>query len=128
MQRINRTLGFIPEEVRRANPNFLRRIPTLTLRPSKDLGRLASDQYESFPLTLRHLLRGIGATGHSGWDLLSYVAFQPGYVGQLIELGYSDTMARSAEVEAFFKSPAEQTLDTPFDLSSPVVQPSAANG
>jgi NTE family protein len=114
MQRINRTLGYIPEEVRRATPDFLRRIPTLSLRPSKDLGRLAADQYDSFPLTLRHMLRGIGATGNSGWDLLSYVAFQPGYVGKLIELGYDDTMARAAEVEAFFSAPPEQALDSPF--------------
>ena len=41
------------------HPDMLRRIPTLTLRPSQDLGRLASDQYDKFPGMLRHLLRGI---------------------------------------------------------------------
>jgi len=87
LQRINRTLGFVPEEARRRNPDFPRRIPALSLRPSRDLGRLAADQYDSFPVTIRYLLRGIGATSDSGWDLLSYVAFQPGYVGQLIQLG-----------------------------------------
>lgn len=102
LQRINRTLSFIPDEVRRKNPDFLRTIPALVLRPSKDLGRLAADQYDKFPAMLRHLLRGIGATGDSGWDLLSYVAFQPGYVGKLIDLGYEDTRARRAEIETFF--------------------------
>ena len=56
----------------------------------------------TFPAMLRHLLRGIGATGDSGWDLLSYVAFQPEYVSKLIELGTADTLAHRAEIEAFF--------------------------
>ena len=75
------------------------------MRPSRDIGRLAADQYNKFPRMLRHLLKGIGATGDSGWDLLSYLAFQPGYLGKLIELGYNDTMARRAEIEAFFEAP-----------------------
>ena len=83
-------------------------MPALVLRPSQDLGRLAADQYEKFPAMLRHLLRGIGATGDSGWDLLSYVAFQPGYVGKLIDLGYRDTHARRAEIEAFFTLSSDQ--------------------
>jgi hypothetical protein len=41
------------------------------------------------------------------------VAFQPGYVGKLIDLGYTDTIARSAEIEAFFKYPADQTIENP---------------
>jgi NTE family protein len=107
LQRINRTLGFIPEASRAENPDFLRRIPALSLRPSKDLGRLAADEYRKFPGVLRHLLRGIGATGDAGWDLLSYLAFQPGYVCKLIELGYEDTHARRGEIEAFFEAPAD---------------------
>ena len=73
----------------------------LALRPSQDLGRLAGDQYDNFPRTLRDLLRGIGATGASGWDLISYLAFEPGYIDRLLELGYRDTIARKAEIAAF---------------------------
>jgi NTE family protein len=113
LERVNRTLGFISEEDRKKNPDLLRRIPTLSLRPSQDLGRLAGDQYDKFPATLRHLLRGIGATGDSGWDLLSYVAFQPGYVGQLIELGYTDTMLQAKVIEDFFAAPVEKTVTSP---------------
>jgi NTE family protein len=107
LQRINRTLGLIPDAARAEHPDSLRRIPALSLRPSKDLGSLAADEYRKFPGVLRHLLRGIGATGDSGWDLLSYLAFQPGYIGKLIELGYEDTLARRAELEAFFEAPAD---------------------
>jgi NTE family protein len=106
LQRINRTLSFVPESARRSNPDSLRRIPALLLRPSQDLGLLAADEAARFPALLRHLLRGIGGTGQSGWDLLSYLAFLPGYVGKLIELGQTDTLARRAEIEAFFETPA----------------------
>jgi NTE family protein len=107
LERINKTLSVIPEGERQRHPDLLRRIPCLALRPTEDLGQLASDQYEKFPAMLRHLLRGIGAKGESGWDLLSYLAFQPGYVGKLIELGYEDTIARRDEIQAFFETPFE---------------------
>jgi NTE family protein len=52
---------------------------------------------------LRYLLKGIGATGETGADLLSYLAFEPEYVNRLMELGYADTMRRRAEVQAFLQ-------------------------
>ncbi len=105
--RVNRTLGFVPEDARAKNPDMLRRIPALLLSPSQDLGRLAADEYDKFPRMLRHLLRGIGATGESGWDLMSYLAFQPAYASKLIELGYHDTIARKEEIREFFSAPAD---------------------
>lgn len=123
LQRINRTLGFIPEITRRSNPDFLRRIPALSLRPSKDLGRLAADEYHKFPTMLRHLLRGVGARGDSGWDMLSYLAFQPGYIGKLMELGYEDTLARRQEVEEFFEAPADGITASQFAASSGASEP-----
>ena len=108
----------IPEGARHDDPDLLRRIPALLLRPSRDLGLLAADEYDKFPTTLRHLLRGIGATGGSGWDLLSYLAFQPGYVGKLIELGHSDTLERRAEIEAFFAAPADGASPSVFAAPS----------
>jgi NTE family protein len=104
--RINRTLTLLPEELVSSHPDRLRPIPALSLKPSRDLGRLAADEYHRFPAVLRHLLRGIGATGESGWDLLSYLAFQPGYIAKLVELGYQDTRARREEIDAFLSTPA----------------------
>jgi NTE family protein len=121
LQRINRTLGLIPDAARAEHPDLLRRIPALSLRPSKDLGRLAADEYRKFPGMLRHLLRGIGATGDSGWDLLSYLAFQPGYIRKLIELGYEDTLARRAEIAAFFEAPGDGISASAF--AAPAVRP-----
>lgn len=110
LHRINRTLSLIPEEVRRGSPDLLRPIPAFALRPSQDLGRLAVDEHQHFPSMLKHLLRGIGASGEAGWDLLSYLAFQPGYVSKLIELGYEDTRARRAELETFLSASHEAAL------------------
>jgi NTE family protein len=50
---------------------------------------------------LRYLLKGIGASGQAGEDLLSYLAFEPIYVQRVMELGYADTMARRDEIEEF---------------------------
>jgi NTE family protein len=110
LERVNRTVGHLSAEEQRRYE--LRRIPVLALRPSLDLGRLAAHQYDRFPLSLRFLLKGIGAAGGRGWDLLSYLAFEPVYVGMLMELGYRDTLARSDEVRAFFTTPsAEDVVD-----------------
>ena len=103
LERINQTMAFVRAEDHPKMPHRLRPIPALALRPSQDLGRLAGDQYANFPRMLRYLLKGIGATGASGWDLLSYLAFEPGYIDRLLELGHRDTMARKAEILAFLE-------------------------
>ncbi|HYS79591.1 MAG TPA: patatin-like phospholipase family protein, partial [Anaeromyxobacteraceae bacterium] len=84
----------------------------LVLRPTKDLGALAADQYARFPRVLRYLLKGIGATGETGSDLLSYLAFEPEYVNRLMDLGYADTMRRRTELEAFFEPDEPQRART----------------
>lgn len=101
LERINQTVAFVPAERHADMPERLRPIQALPVRPSQDLGRLAADQYDRFPKMVRYLLRGIGATGERGWDLLSYLAFEPGYVERLLELGYRDAMARRDELRAF---------------------------
>ncbi len=103
LERVNRTISFIAPEQRGTASQPLRLVPTLVLRPTQDLGVLAADQYGRFPRMLRYLLKGIGATGETGSDLLSYLAFEPEYVDRLMDLGYADTMGRRAEVEAFLE-------------------------
>jgi len=104
MLRINATLSLLTLDQHVQLKHPLRRIPLLVLRPSCDLGSLAVEQYKRFPKTLRHLLRGIGAAGESGWDLVSYLAFEPAYIERLMELGYDDTRARRDDVDAFFSA------------------------
>ncbi len=101
LERVNRTVALIPRDRLSRSGLNVRHIPALVLRPSQDLGRLAADEYHRFPAMLRYLLRGIGATGNTGEDLLSYLAFEPVYIQRVMDLGFTDTMARREEIEAF---------------------------
>ncbi|HSN90127.1 MAG TPA: patatin-like phospholipase family protein [Anaeromyxobacteraceae bacterium] len=109
LERINRMLALVPRERLAASDLALRHVPALALRPSQDLGRLAADEYRRFPAMLRYLLKGIGATGNAGEELLSYLAFEPIYVNRAMDLGYADAMARRAEIEAFLSGAPART-------------------
>jgi NTE family protein len=102
LTRINKTLALISRDRLTGNEVDLRPVPALVLRPSQDLGKLAADEYGRFPAMLRYLLKGIGATGNAGEDLLSYLAFEPIYLRRAMDLGFADAMARRDEIEEFF--------------------------
>lgn len=104
LERINRTLELIPASQRSTQP--LRTMPLTLLRPSCDLGRLASDLLHRVPLPVRHLLKGLGATDNVGWDLLSYLFFDRAYTSKLLQLGYEDTMHERESVERFLAADA----------------------
>jgi len=108
LQRVNRTLELVPRQRLENGELDLHPIPALVLRPSQDLGKLAADEYHRFPAMLRYLLKGIGARGYAGEDLLSYLAFEPIYVRRVMDLGYADTIGRRAEIEEFFFGPQKQ--------------------
>lgn len=104
LERINTTLSLMdPATLARAHYP-LRHVPAFVLRPSRDLGSLAQAQFRHFPLVLRHLLNGIGASEARGADLLSYLAFDAAYTRVLTELGYEDAMRRRRELEEFLTS------------------------
>jgi len=100
-RRINLTLSLLAPEVRASQRTQLRNVDVLALRPSVDLGSLVMKTLERFPLVVRHLFRGLGASDVAGWDLLSYLAFDVAYTTRLLELGYEDTMVRADEIRAF---------------------------
>ncbi len=106
MTRSNLMLTLFADQVKSLgfDPLGLRHIPLLMLRPSEHLGRLASDQFERFPYALRYLLRGLGASKEKGWDLLSYLAFDPGYTRRLMELGRADAVSNAEAIVAFFRA------------------------
>lgn len=108
LQRVNRTLELVPRQRLENGDLDLRPIPALVLRPSQDLGKLAADEYHRFPAMLRYLLKGIGATGNAGEDLLSYLAFEPVYVRRVMDLGYADTIGRRDEIAEFLAGPQRQ--------------------
>lgn len=72
----------------------------MSIAPSRDIRDLAKAHAGEMPRSLRLLLRSIG---YSGGDarIESYLMFEPGYVGALIDLGHADTLARADEIRAF---------------------------
>ncbi|WP_310384089.1 patatin-like phospholipase family protein [Roseateles sp.] len=109
LQRINNTLALLPQQARDATP--LRPIEVLVIAPSRRLDDLAAEHQGSLPPTIKGLLRSVGVAGEgkgaSGSALTSYLLFEPSFTGDLINLGMSDTLARRAEVQAFFGWPAQ---------------------
>jgi NTE family protein len=101
LQRINHTVSIIPDELRERCGLPLRRIETLVISPSQRLDYMAARHVKSLPWPVRALLRGIGATRKTGSALASYLLFEGAYTRALMELGYTDTMARREEVRAF---------------------------
>ncbi|HTL13363.1 MAG TPA: patatin-like phospholipase family protein, partial [Bdellovibrionota bacterium] len=76
MERINRTLSLLSEEQLALQRDPLRPIPVKLLRPSRDLGGMATRHLDRLPRTLRYLLRGLGAKRGRPSDILSYLAFE----------------------------------------------------
>lgn len=102
LMRINETVALIPEDVRGQGNQRLKRIPTLLFLPSVDLGQIAADQFNRFPLVLRYFLKGLGASEVNGADLLSYLAFDHAYTQALVQIGHSDALNRRQDILDFF--------------------------
>ncbi|WP_415183074.1 patatin-like phospholipase family protein [Phaeovulum sp.] len=98
LSRINQTLALLTPEARQKTP--LRFIDTIFLAPSQDLRPIAQAHAHRLPAPIRLLMHSVGSWGHDG-RLESYLLFEAGYIGALIDLGYRDTIARADELAAF---------------------------
>lgn len=98
LTRINETIRLMRPEARAEIG--LREIDIMTLQPSRDLRDIAAKNAREMPGPIRILLRGVGSWGKD-YRLVSYLLFEPGYIGDLIDLGYADAMARRGEIRAF---------------------------
>lgn len=113
LQRINRTVSLMPEDVREAVN--LRHVDVLVIAPSQPLDRIAERYAKRLPWTIRLLMRGVGAMRRSGANLISYLLFEEGYCSALIELGYKDALNRKEEILAFLAE--EQQVGAAENLS-----------
>jgi NTE family protein len=82
------------------NRDELKVIRLLTVRPSRDLGRLAREFEGHLPGVLRFLVRGLGTKQTESPDVLSFLLFDPGYIRLMLDMGEKDGEARLGEIEA----------------------------
>lgn len=94
MELVNGLLARMPESER----GPLRLVDLVLLRPSEDLGRLASRFEPRLPKAFRFMTRGLGTRDTKSPDLLSLLMFQPDYIRALIEVGERDAEARHGEI------------------------------
>ena len=121
LERFNRLIEVLeqtlsPEDLARVNAvtratrgMAYRRLETLVFRPSRDLGRMASDHLRV--RSVRNELGWIGswllrrAARHDAtWedDLASYVLFDGGFAERLMAVGHADALARAVDIRRFF--------------------------
>ena len=100
LQRLNHMSGLVPSGLHPRGLG-LKPVEVLVIAPSQPLDQIAARHRHELPKTLRMFLRGPGATRASGAGVLSYLLFEAGYCGELIELGYQDAMARKDALSGF---------------------------
>ncbi len=131
VQRIN---DFLKDGIRAYGPDFLDRIneaarargalaqrrllSSLVLRPTIDIGQVASDYLASnrvrFGKSLgRAFISMIDVGEGADADLASYLLFDGGFAQALIEMGRRDAHAKRAEIEAFLFEDPESMISTP---------------
>ncbi|MCM2281961.1 MAG: patatin-like phospholipase family protein [Bdellovibrionaceae bacterium] len=101
LTRINATLGHVPTQVR--SDLHLRKIEALWLRPSEDIGFLASGQFDKLPTIIHYLMGGLGNSNESS-ELTSYLLFDPEYCGKLVDLGHKDGWAQVDAIREFLST------------------------
>jgi NTE family protein len=99
--RINLMLEETPNQQIDTDIGPMRRIDTMVMLPSEDIREIAARHVHELPRAVRVLLNGMGALNKGGMQLASYLLFESGYTGELIDLGYSDAMLRRDDLKAF---------------------------
>jgi NTE family protein len=106
-QRMNATLQQLPREVAAVLP--YRSVEVMSLQPSESLDDIAQRHVGELPESAHNALAGLGALGTSGAGsgaaaLASYLLFEPGFTGTLMEMGRRDAYAQKTQLLEFFAS------------------------
>lgn len=88
----------------------LRPIDLFVLRPSRDLGKLASDYQRFLPTSMKLFARALGAHHTDSPDFVSLLMFEPNYMKLLIEIGEEDVEGRLDELSIFLRQPAQTAV------------------
>ena len=98
MRRINHTVSETKDKQVDYQDTSLRQIDYLVISPSRDVRSIVERYVGNFPLSLRLLLKGIGALTREGRPLMSYLMFDAPYCKELMELGYEDALASREQI------------------------------
>ncbi len=98
MRRINHTISETRDKQVEYKDSSLRQIDYLVISPSRDVRSIVERYVNNFPLSLKILLKGIGALTREGRPLMSYLMFDAPYCKELMELGYQDALASRAQI------------------------------
>ena len=120
LQRMNTTLKYVDDEKLRAAGANLHHVDVCVACPNQPLENLAHKHVGDLPWTIRFLMRTIGAMRKGGATLSSYMLFDHRYCTALIDMGYSDIMARREEIQIFFDP---NTCPMPTNIGLPAFDP-----
>ena len=95
LEKSNQFLRSLPPDQRRG----YRVVDFLVIRPSEDLGRIASEYEKHLPRSFRYLTRGLGTRETADADFLSLLMFVPQYLQRLIEIGERDANSRIDQIQ-----------------------------
>jgi NTE family protein len=111
LQRVNRTLACIPEELDSGHNAELRTIDTLVIRPSESIAEIAAAYAGELPRMMRWVLSRMGVLEPNGARVLSYLLFERGYCRHLMRLGFLDALAQRERILGFlgYDSPPLRT-------------------
>ena len=102
LERINRLLASTPQ----VENSELRPVELALVRPSCDLGALASTYEPALPRAFRFLTRRLGTRRSRTQDFLSTVMFQRDYIANLLAIGEADGATRAGELGRLLASRA----------------------
>jgi NTE family protein len=114
LRRMNRLIAEHP----RSQELGLRRVDALVLRPSQDLGVMATEFENELPRTVRHFIRGLGSRDTNRSDMIATLLFQPRFIRKMIEVGERDGEQRAAEVGAFLGLGLPEQVTLPLTIAA----------
>jgi NTE family protein len=101
LQRVNQTLAHVRQDSGWFSTPELKVIETLVIRPTERMDAIAASHAQELPRAMRFIARRIGVLDPNGAGVLSYLLFERGYCRDLMNLGFSDGMARRVEILNF---------------------------
>ena len=102
-----RRITDLTEDISPEQRDGLRPVELLVIRPSQDLGKLASEYELELPTTFRFMMRGLGTRETRSPDWLSMLLFEQDYLRHLMAIGEQDALARMDEIGAFLGASTE---------------------